>query len=167
MVTWLPCDDYPLIRTRKKVMGFPHCLTRMEVSLHFSEFKRSSFQTLVEILFQGNTFLGPLIVSKPPLVAAKMFDVLTLAEVYDYDSVWTSSHMSVKTSKQRVPLPSLTWKISWLWSIFLWWRWCHILQKLHIMTKLALFSLSSQKDRLLWSVGSEKSGNNLDKICQK
>ena len=29
------------------------------------------------------------------------------------------------------------------------------------------FSLSSQKDRLLWSVGSEKSGNNLDKICQK
>ena len=53
----------------------------MEVSLHFSEFKRSSFQTLVEILFQGNTFLGPLIVSKPPLVAAKMFDVLTLAEV--------------------------------------------------------------------------------------
>ena len=30
-----------------------------------------------------------------------------------------------------------------------------------------VFSLSSQKDRLLWSVGSEKSGNNLDKICQK
>ena len=159
MVTWLPCDDYPLIRTRKKVMGFPHCLTRMEVSFHFSEFKRSPYRTLVKIYFKAILFLGPQIVSKPPLVAAKMFDVLTLAEVmimilFGRPATWAWRHWSSVGPSRTYIL--ISWK-----------RWCHILQKLHIMTKLAPFSLSSQKDRLLWSVGSEKSGNNLDKICQK
>ena len=52
----------------------------MEVSLHFSEFKRSSYRTLVKIYSKAILSTGPQIVSKP-LEAAKMFDVLTLAEV--------------------------------------------------------------------------------------
>ena len=99
MVTWLPCDDYPLIRTRKKVMGFPHCLTRMGVSLNFSKFKRSPYRTPEEIYSIALLFWGPLIVSKPPLVAAKIFDVLTLSEVmimilFGRPATWAWRHRS-------------------------------------------------------------------------
>ena len=52
----------------------------MEVSLHFLEFKRSPCHTVVEIYSNSILSSGPQIVSEP-LVAAKMFDVLTLAKV--------------------------------------------------------------------------------------